>query len=122
MANDITERILQVALDAGAVSAYCKVRDAEIAQLPNEVCALCGGSGVRPDDAYGRWEFQRRKAIPGDASWRGGPHPRAGQVGRCNGCDGRGFNRPSEESYYLEPDDVRQFIDFLRACGGFRIC
>jgi hypothetical protein len=52
----------------------------------------------------------------------GVPHPRAGQHGWCNGCDGRGFYRPPEESYYLEPDDVREFIGFLRACGGFRIC
>lgn len=113
---------LQAAIDNGTVTAYCRVRDAEIAGLPNEVCGLCGGSGVRPDDEDGNWDFQRRKIIPADANWRGMPHPRAGQRGCCNGCDGRGFNAPPEESYYLEPDDVRQFIEFLRACGGFRIC
>jgi hypothetical protein len=61
---------LQVAIDSGAVTAYCKVRDAEIAQLPNEICGLCSGSGIRPDDEYGDWGFQRAKVIPADATRR----------------------------------------------------
>src|SRR5215475_13128672 len=40
---------LEQALVAGKIDAYLAERDKELAELPNEVCVLCGGTGVRRD-------------------------------------------------------------------------
>lgn len=85
---------LQDKVNHGVVSTYIKNRNAELEAMPNESCWLCEGTGK---------------------------HPRAGQVGWCNGCDGTGFVRPFETEYEVEEDDVREFIAFLRDSGGFAI-
>lgn len=48
-------------------------------------------------------------------------HPRAGQRGWCNGCDGRGTNRPVAASYPLDRETILEWRDFLRHSGGFEI-
>src|SRR5262245_55879516 len=101
----------------GSVTAYIKLRDDYIADMPNEPCDQCGGTGIRCD-AVGQ---DMKQPIPADATWRSRPHPRAGLKGWCNGCDGRGVNRPWADSYSLYKDDVIEFVAFLRECGGFEI-
>jgi hypothetical protein len=96
--------ILQAEIDSGRCDAFAKIRDAELAAIPNEVCRLCDGTGVR-------------KPIPevgaGDLK-RGGL--------KCNACEGTGSVRPSTTYYPFDVDNVRQFIAFLRESGGFEIC
>lgn len=111
---------LQDQINQGAVTAYVQIRDAEIEALPNETCRHCGGTGVRRDE-IGVGMGQTKQMIPTDAQWRGGRHPRAGEIGWCNGCDGRGFDRPSMAWYHVDESDVRDFIAFLRDSGGFEI-
>jgi len=49
-------------------------------------------------------------------------HPRHGQSGTCNSCDGRGVSRPPATWYTLELEDVRERVAFLKVCAGFEIC
>ena len=102
------------------VAAYVAIRNAEIEAMPDEPCSICNGTGVRTD-RVGQEMGQHAKAIPLKDKWRGGKHPRAGQIGWCNGCDGRGVNRPWEASYTVTEEDVTEFVAFLRGCGGFEI-
>lgn len=115
LANALDEKINQ-----RAVEAYVKIRDAKLSALPHEPCRICNGSGIRRDDT-GVSMGQPDRIVPKDAEWKGGVHPRAGQIGWCNGCDGRGFDRPSECWYSVGEYDVREFVAFLRASGGFEI-
>lgn len=111
---------LQDKIAQGAVKAYIEIRNAELERLPNEPCIHCNGAGVRRD-AVGVDMGQTKRIVPADAVWRGDRHPRAGQVGWCNGCDGRGFDRPSPTFYSVDEDDVREFVAFLHTSGGFEI-
>jgi len=108
---------LQAKINQGAVRAYIKIFNAKLKAMPNEPCRLCNGTGIRHDEPG-----DPKKKIPTDAEWNGGKHPRAGEVGWCNGCDGRGFNRPYSEFCSVTTKDVREFIAFLRDSGGFKIC
>jgi hypothetical protein len=115
LARDLEEDIAN-----GAAAAYVAARDARLAGLPNEPCKHCGGTGIRTD-AVGLNMRQPSRVI--DEKWSHKPdHPRYGQVGWCNGCDGRGWDRPVETFYSLEVEDIRDFAAFLRDCGGFEIC
>ncbi|MEQ1696178.1 MAG: hypothetical protein ABL901_10115 [Hyphomicrobiaceae bacterium] len=106
---------LKALLDKGRVEAYVIERKARLAALPNIPCDLCHGSGIR-SDKVGR-EFAMPETVITTES-----HPRHGQKGWCNGCDGRGSIRPSPCSYRLDVDDVQDFVGFLLDCGGFEIC
>jgi hypothetical protein len=48
-------------------------------------------------------------------------HPRYGQKGWCNGCDGVGSKSSDRSRYCFDCDNVRAFAEFLKACGGFAI-
>jgi hypothetical protein len=106
---------LEACLANGSIDRYVAERNARLAGLPDETCTICKGTGVRSDQV-GREMRQpeRRITEPG--------HPRCGQVGWCNGCDGRGTNRPSATCYDVDRADAQEFIAFLNACGGFEIC
>ena len=106
---------IDAAVADGGAARYIAERDAGLAALPNETCRQCSGSGVRTD-SVGVSMKQPERRITADG------HPRQGQVGWCNGCDGRGFNRPSETHYSIDIDDLREFSAFLRESGGFEIC
>jgi hypothetical protein len=104
----------------GQVRAYVAIREAEIERMPDEPCDMCSGNGIRCD-AVGKEMKQPQKAIAADATWRNRKHPRAGQVGWCNGCDGRGVNRPWADACHVDENAVIEFIAFLRRSGGFTI-
>jgi hypothetical protein len=111
---------LQDQLNHGAVAAYVASRNAWLSALPDEQCDICGGTGVRRDEG-GKAEGWDTQVIPQDATYLNGKHPRAGQTGWCNGCDGRGFNEAWDRWYSVDENDVREFIAFLRDSGGFVI-
>lgn len=102
-------------VEDGSVAAYIAQRDAELAQLPNESCSICDGTGIRTDDVGVADAMSSRKIA--DVA-----HPRCGETGWCNGCDGRGWNRAWATHYRLDQQDVIEFIAFLKGCGGFEIC
>ncbi len=105
---------LDVALASGKVATLVALRVARLRRLPDESCTWCGGTGVRTDE-IGREHGLDQRHID-DVG-----HPRHGQTGWCNGCDGRGSNRPREMSYRVSEADIRAFADFVKNSGGFRI-
>lgn len=111
--------MLAATLDAriknGDVAAYIKARDAAIDALPDEPCWLCDGTGIR-SDALGVATGDLERVITGPPD-----HPRLGQQGWCNGCDGRGTKRPWEADYPCDAENVAAFAAFLKHCGGFEI-
>jgi hypothetical protein len=111
---------LQDKINQGAVRAYIEIRDAELKGLRDEDCDLCHGTGIRRD-GVGIVNEQPERLVPYEATYQGGKHPRAGQMGWCNGCDGVGHKRPSDTWYLVDEDDVRDFIAFLRDSAGFEI-
>lgn len=64
----------------------------------DEPCKICGGTGKR--------------AAP--------PQVGPGNM-HCNGCDGKGTRRPLTTMYHFSVENVREFVAFLRKCGGFEI-
>ena len=105
---------LNTALGSGKVAMLVALRVARLRRLPDESCTWCGGTGVRTDE-IGREHGLDQRTID-DVG-----HPRHGQTGWCNGCDGRGSNRPRETLYRVHEADVREFADFVKNSGGFWI-
>jgi hypothetical protein len=96
-------------LRSGEVKRYETAYRAELASLQDEICAICGGTGLRLDPpAVG----------PGDRP--------------CNGCGGDPFAQPAPKPgtgrvrpfdchYPFESENVSEFVGFLLGCGGFTI-
>lgn len=82
-------------IDSGRTLAYEKAYNDRLAAMPDEECEHCHGTGKR-FDAY----------VQGD----------------CNGCEGKGSKRPFATWYPFTVENVREFAEFLKDCGGFRIC
>jgi hypothetical protein len=94
--------ILQAEIDSGRCERYARIRASAQEMAPNEPCDLCDGTGTR-------------KPIPE----RGAGDLVSGIT--CNGCAGTGWVRPWLEHYPFDVENVREFVAFLRGCGGFAI-
>ncbi len=105
---------MDAAVASGEAARYVEARDAKLAKLPDETCQRCNGTGVRRDD-IGKRDGMDRRVIDGEG------HPRRGQRGGCDSCNGVGHKRPSDTWFSLRVDDVREFAAFLRGSDGFRI-
>lgn len=96
--------VLQREIDAGRTLAYARRYTSDLERMPNEKCGICSGTGTRlPVPQVGA----------GDPTTTGI---------KCNSCDGTGYVRSLATNYPFAVDNVREFITFLRGCGGFRIC
>ncbi len=104
----------------GAARDWITERDAALAALPDEPCKHCNGTGIRSDETAVKLGWPLKVVEATDANGR--PNPRAGQIGSCNACGGRGSAKPFATSYHLEERDVTEFAAFLAECGGFEIC
>ena len=118
-ARGLADRLQQF-VDDGTVDKQIKARDKRLAALADEPCTYCNGSGVRTDARGIELGFD--KHIIGPDTRANIAHPRFGQTGWCNSCNGIGHSRPSETLYPLDAEDVVAFIAFLSDCGGFEIC
>lgn len=107
--------ILKKSIKAGYAARYVRDRQAKLDAMPNEPCQFCGATGVRTDPV-GQQMKQPATVCPQKAG-----HPRSGQTGWCNGCDGRASIRPHETHYTLSVERIAEFEEFLRECGGFEI-
>jgi len=92
--------LLDQACNNGRAAQLAQGRREEVCTLPDEECYLCGGTGKRRPVGQG----------PGP-----GNEP-------CNACNSTGRRRPFETSYDADAEDVREFAEFLKHCGGFEIC
>lgn len=107
--------VLQDEIDSGRCEAYALNYDLTLRAEPDQTCSLCNGSGVRTDVVGVEMKMPER-VVSVDAG-----HHRAGQTGYCNGCNGKGSRRPDSNSYPFSVENVQEFIEFLRGCGGFEI-
>lgn len=93
---------LQAEIDSGRCAEYAMRYQSKADSTPDETCDICHGTGRRSD-----WESF-------------GPEWLAATNG-CNACHGKGTRRPSSTWYYFSIENVQEFVDFLRECGGFQI-
>jgi hypothetical protein len=85
---------LKELIASGKTKAYEEERKKYLESLPDEVCDLCHGTGVRNDDVV---------------------------KGTCNKCDGKGKVRPLETWYPFSVENVEEFAEFCEESGGFEI-
>lgn len=109
----LSEQLLQE-VESGRAEKYVVGRQAYLDALPRKECWLCEGTGIRTDE-IGRKGGLHEKIITEEG------HPREGQIGWCNGCNGMG-DVPDDQTYYhLDLRSIQEWVTFLRHCGGFRI-
>lgn len=107
-------KIVREQIACGATAEYAANYKAACAALPRETCNLCNGTGIRTD-VIGEQMGQPTKVITEEN------HPRHGQVGWCNGCNGIGSTQHWSANYPFSVENVEAFATFLEGCGGFRI-
>ena len=66
--------------------------------MPKESCSICEGTGKR----------------------QAPPETGAGDID-CNGCKGEGVKDAWASNYPFEVENVQEFVNFLKECGGFEI-
>jgi hypothetical protein len=91
---------LQQEIDSGRCAAYETDYSARIEAMPEKLCRVCEGTGIRN---------------PGPGDGHGGTSV------TCYWCEGSGRTKPWEANYPFSVENVRNFIAFLRGCGGFEI-
>lgn len=109
-------KLLMNDYNIGIVEMYVETRNRQIAEMEMPDCSYCEATGIRSDD-IGTQNGMPEKELDADIAIIVGR-----EKGWCNGCNGVGKTEPWEASYYLEPDDVKEFAEFLENCGGFEIC
>jgi hypothetical protein len=107
---------LEAEITSGRCAEYAARHETALACTPKPVCRWCQGTGVRRD-RIALEAGQHLRPIPTDDP----SHPRAGQIGWCNGCDGTGHEEAPEAMYPFSVENVQEFVVFLRASGGFAI-
>lgn len=101
---------------SGKAGEYVEARNKAISEMEMPECRLCEGTGIRSDEIGVKNGQPDRDLEPDIAIIVGRTK------GWCNGCSGLGKTEPWEASYYLDTDDVKEFAEFLKDCGGFEIC
>jgi hypothetical protein len=86
--------MLDCLITGGHTGWYEEEYRARLAALPDEVCRICKGTGVR-DDVYVK--------------------------GTCNGCAGQGRVKNWMRNYPSTVENVQEFAKFCRESGGFEI-
>jgi hypothetical protein len=107
---------LEEDLATGKVQKYQDAYNYERAQLPREDCDLCGATGIRTDKVGLELDMPNKELPPEMVSLTGRTH------GTCNACLGAGTRENWSMSYPFDIENVREFTEFLKGCGGFSIC
>ena len=94
--------LLEVELESGRCQKYEQQYKAKMEAMPLEVCEFCKGTGARTD------EVGKKNGLD--------------KPGGCNGCAGKGTVAPFATWFRFDCSLVREFVDFLKNCGGFEIC
>ena len=102
-------------LASGRTATYAMDYQATLDALPTLPCKYCNRTGVRADKVG--VEMGMDKKVIDEVA-----HPRQGQTGWCNGCNGVGQKQDSYTNYPFAVENVEEFATFLEGCGGFRIC
>lgn len=94
-AQKIYDRLIDLLDNTRHVREYEALRNATLDSLPDRECEWCKGSGTRDDEHV---------------------------KGKCNACEGRGTVRPWATHYPFTEENLREFVGFLKDCGGFEVC
>jgi hypothetical protein len=81
-------------LRSGRVAKYKEARDRHLEGLAEEDCNLCDSTGIRNDEYV---------------------------QGECNGCHGTGKKPHWDTHYPFDEENVKEFKNFVKESGGFRI-
>ena len=92
-AQRIAQRLFEL-IEKGDVQKFSRFHKQRLEELPDEVCEDCQGTGKQK----------------GHNGYR-----------QCNVCSGKGKKRPWETYYPFDTENIREFAEFCRDCGGFII-
>jgi hypothetical protein len=109
-------RSLTVSIIEGSLSDYAKAYEAHIASLPQLECPYCDGTGVRSDGIGKDLGFVDQPLDETTALIVGRTH------GYCNACSGLGELPDPMSHYYFDEANILRFAEFVKDCGGFRVC
>jgi hypothetical protein len=109
-------KLLMEDYTSGKVVEYVAERNKALSELPFEDCKICEGTGIRTDQLGIESGWHEKELEPDIAIIVGRT------IGSCNACNGVGKRENWATNYYLEPDDVKDFAEFLVDSGGFEIC
>jgi hypothetical protein len=120
--------LLQKEIESGRTAAYARRRESKLEMAANEPCLLCEATGTRnppPDGGAGDLADDIISMCEGTDTRKPAPERGAGDPNKdgipCNRCDGHGYTRPWATNYHFSVENVREFVTFLRGCGGFEI-
>lgn len=85
---------LQETIDNGTAAKYEKEYMKSLKEMKKIDCIHCNGTGKRNDEHV---------------------------KGKCNGCNGTGKTDPFAKSYPFSVENLKEFIEFAKNSGGFRI-
>lgn len=108
-------RLLQEEIDSGRCLIFEKGYEQDRKHTPRQECSWCNGTGVRTDKVGVECGMTNKPIEDPN-------HPRYGQKGTCNGCNGEGKVVPYSAQYPFSTENVQNFVHFLENCGGFDIC
>jgi hypothetical protein len=94
--NELAGRLCDE-LESGRTAAEADALLAAIAAIPIKPCPDCRGTGKPPDDAD------------------------CDQDAVCSQCDGVGYLVPFPAVFDFDEKIVKEFVVFLRTCGGFLV-
>jgi len=83
--------------------------------LPDEVCWLCSGTGKRSDELVQKWYEEATDKSEYEILADGTI------AMTCNACGGSGREKAWAANYPFDEENVKEFIEFARNSGGFRI-
>lgn len=109
-------KLLMDDYESGKAEEYVAERNKQLSELPYEDCNLCDSTGIRTDE-IGKANGHPTKILDPDIAVIVGR-----EKGWCNACNGIGKRENWATNYYLEAEDVKEFAEFLKDCGGFEIC
>jgi hypothetical protein len=114
---------LREEIASGRCKEYAEDYEARRKAAPRIPCRLCDATGARRDTVGVDAGFLTKTCPATVKDEDGGetPHPRAGQAGWCNACDGRGTQESYDSHYPFSVANVEEFCTFLEGCGGFEI-
>jgi hypothetical protein len=95
---------LEAEIMSGRTAMFAKRYGSVQETMPNVPCGYCAATGTREPAAV-----------------LGAGNPVRGSV-KCTVCDGTGYVRPDCADYSFFVERVKEFVAFLKACGGFNIC
>ena len=99
-------QLLQAEIDSGRTAQYEVSYNAFLESLPDSPCDFCNGVGI-VQVKEGWFDY-----VEGQVTFRD----------PCNSCKGTKVKPHFQKHYPFSVENVQEFADFLKACGGFEIC